>query len=74
VQTVSSSSTTPEPVRGATSSPVRSRGSGVVLTASRQHSLDLFLVGFTALFALTGIGNGSTYKMIPAIFKATRPT
>jgi MFS transporter, NNP family, nitrate/nitrite transporter len=27
-------------------------------------------VGFIVLFVLTGIGNGSTYKMIPAIFRA----
>ena len=27
-------------------------------------------VGFIALFVLSGIGNGSTYKMIPAIFRA----
>jgi NNP family nitrate/nitrite transporter-like MFS transporter len=47
---------------------------GIVLTASKQHSLDLFLVGFISLFVFSGIGNGSTYKMIPAIFKATRPT
>jgi NNP family nitrate/nitrite transporter-like MFS transporter len=46
---------------------------GLVLAASQQHSLPLYLVGFIALFVLTGIGNGSTYKMIPAIFKATRP-
>lgn len=46
---------------------------GLVLVASQQHSLPLYLVGFIALFVLTGIGNGSTYKMIPAIFKATRP-
>ena len=35
-----------------------------------QKSLVLFYVGFIALFALSGIGNGSTYKMIPAIFRA----
>ncbi|MGB8652445.1 MAG: nitrate/nitrite transporter [Mycobacteriales bacterium] len=46
----------------------------VVLAASQQHSLDLYLVGFVTLFALSGVGNGSTYKMIPAIFKATRST
>ena len=46
----------------------------VVLIASEKHSLNLYLLGFVALFTLTGIGNGSTYKMIPAIFKATRPT
>jgi NNP family nitrate/nitrite transporter-like MFS transporter len=41
-----------------------------VLTASRKHSLPLFIVGFLLLFVLSGIGNGSTYKMIPAIFRA----
>ncbi|HUR51859.1 MAG TPA: nitrate/nitrite transporter [Mycobacteriales bacterium] len=46
----------------------------IVLVASRQHSLALYLVGFTSLFVLSGLGNGSTYKMIPAIFKATRPS
>jgi NNP family nitrate/nitrite transporter-like MFS transporter len=45
-------------------------GTGVVLAASRAESLGLFIVGFIALFALTGLGNGSTYKMIPAIFGA----
>jgi NNP family nitrate/nitrite transporter-like MFS transporter len=43
---------------------------GLVLLASARHSEPLFLVGFVALFALSGIGNGSTYKMIPAIFDA----
>lgn len=46
-------------------------GAGTVLEASRQHSLALFLGGFVALFVLSGAGNGSTYKMIPAIFRAT---
>jgi NNP family nitrate/nitrite transporter-like MFS transporter len=40
----------------------------VVLTASEQNSLGLFFAGFIALFALSGLGNGSTYKMIPAVF------
>jgi NNP family nitrate/nitrite transporter-like MFS transporter len=40
----------------------------VVLIASEQKSLGLFFVGFVALFVLSGVGNGSTYKMIPAIF------
>ena len=44
-------------------------GTGVVLVASHQKSLPLFLAGFVALFVLSGIGNGSTYKMIPAIFQ-----
>jgi NNP family nitrate/nitrite transporter-like MFS transporter len=41
----------------------------VVLVASEQKSLALFLGGFIVLFTLSGIGNGSTYKMIPAIFR-----
>jgi NNP family nitrate/nitrite transporter-like MFS transporter len=45
-------------------------GAAGVLTASRQHSLGLFLAAFTALFVLSGVGNGSTYKMIPAIHRA----
>lgn len=43
---------------------------GVVLFASLQESLPLFIAGFLALFVFAGIGNGSTYKMIPAIFFA----
>jgi NNP family nitrate/nitrite transporter-like MFS transporter len=43
---------------------------GVVLFASERESLPLFFVGFVALFVLSGVGNGSTYKMIPAIFAA----
>jgi NNP family nitrate/nitrite transporter-like MFS transporter len=42
----------------------------VVVAASARESLPVFLVGFTALFVLSGVGNGSTYKMIPAIFHA----
>jgi len=41
-----------------------------VLLASRMGSLALFVTGFVALFTFSGIGNGSTYKMIPAIFAA----
>jgi nitrate/nitrite transporter NarK len=42
----------------------------VVLVASYQHSLPLFFAGFIGLFVLSGIGNGSTYKMIPTIFRS----
>ncbi|MGE3140157.1 MAG: MFS transporter [Thermoleophilia bacterium] len=42
----------------------------LVLVASMQGSLALFIGGFIALFVFAGIGNGSTYKMIPAIFGA----
>ncbi|WP_037910833.1 nitrate/nitrite transporter [Actinacidiphila yeochonensis] len=45
-------------------------GAGLVLAASRAGSLPLFLTGFTALFVLSGVGNGSTYTMIPAVFQA----
>jgi NNP family nitrate/nitrite transporter-like MFS transporter len=44
-------------------------GASVVLIASQQRSLPLYIVGFIALFMLSGVGNGSTYKMIPAIFR-----
>ncbi|MFD3874441.1 nitrate/nitrite transporter [Streptomyces sp. NPDC058623] len=43
---------------------------GVVVLASVRASLPVFLIGFVALFALSGVGNGSTYKMIPGIFQA----
>jgi NNP family nitrate/nitrite transporter-like MFS transporter len=41
-----------------------------VLAASERRSLPLFCAGFIALFAFSGAGNGSTYKMIPAVFRA----
>jgi NNP family nitrate/nitrite transporter-like MFS transporter len=47
---------------------------GVVLVASKSNSLALFVIGFISLFVLTGVGNGSVYKMIPAIFKAKATT
>jgi NNP family nitrate/nitrite transporter-like MFS transporter len=43
---------------------------GGVVIASVQESLPLFIGAFIALFILTGVGNGSTYKMIPGIFRA----
>ncbi|MFJ1923611.1 MULTISPECIES: nitrate/nitrite transporter [unclassified Streptomyces] len=42
----------------------------VVVYASGIESLTVFLTGFTALFVLSGLGNGSTYKMIPGVFHA----
>ncbi len=47
---------------------VMALAAGIVLAASLQKSLVLFYLGFIALFVLSGIGNGSTYRMIPAIF------
>ena len=40
-------------------------GSAVVIVASTAHSLPLFTVAFVILFTLSGLGNGSTYAMIP---------
>ena len=42
---------------------------GVVIGASEAKSLPAFLTGFIVLFVLSGIGNGSSYKMIPGIFQ-----
>jgi NNP family nitrate/nitrite transporter-like MFS transporter len=42
---------------------------GVVVAASEAKSLGTFLIGFIALFVLSGLGNGSSYKMIPGIFQ-----
>jgi NNP family nitrate/nitrite transporter-like MFS transporter len=41
----------------------------IVLAASESASLPLFYVGFLLLFVFSGVGNGSTYKMIPAVFR-----
>ncbi len=49
-------------------------GASVVLVASLMQSLPLYLVGFIMLFAFSGIGNGSVYKMIPAIFTSKSGT
>jgi NNP family nitrate/nitrite transporter-like MFS transporter len=48
-------------------------GASIVLLASQLRSLPLYLVGFIALFIFSGIGNGSTYKMIPRIFALKNP-
>ena len=48
--------------------------SALVLIASRTESIPMFVLVFTLLFALTGLGNGSVYKMIPAIFHAESVT
>ncbi|MGE2688783.1 nitrate/nitrite transporter [Mycolicibacterium pulveris] len=38
--------------------------------AATDGQMIAYVVGFIALFILSGIGNGSTYKMIPSIFEA----
>ncbi|MFJ8491473.1 nitrate/nitrite transporter [Streptomyces sp. NPDC094038] len=42
----------------------------LLVVASMQKSLPMFVTVFVVLFALSGLGNGSTYKMIPGIFQA----
>lgn len=45
-------------------------GAAIVLAASQLHSLPTYVLGFVLLFVFSGVGNGSVYKMIPAIFHA----
>ncbi|MBL1087144.1 NarK/NasA family nitrate transporter [Streptomyces actinomycinicus] len=42
----------------------------VLIAAGMRKSLPLFVSVFVVLFVLSGLGNGSTYKMIPGIFQA----
>ncbi|GAA1618097.1 MFS transporter [Catellatospora bangladeshensis] len=48
-------------------------GSYGVVAAVQAKSMAGFLTAFLLLFAAAGAGNGSTYRMIPAIFAATSP-
>jgi NNP family nitrate/nitrite transporter-like MFS transporter len=41
-----------------------------VVWSVQQHAFGAFLTAFMLLFTLAGIGNGTTYRMIPAIFRA----
>ena len=41
-----------------------------VIWSVQQHHFASFLLAFMALFTLAGLGNGTTYRMIPAIFVA----
>ncbi len=40
----------------------------VLIVAANTKSLPMYTVGFIALFIFSGVGNGSTYKMIPGIY------
>ncbi len=42
----------------------------LAIVGVHRYSFPLFFAAFTVIFALSGIGNGSTYKMIPSIFAA----
>ncbi|MEA2192171.1 MAG: transporter, family, nitrate/nitrite transporter, partial [Solirubrobacteraceae bacterium] len=41
---------------------------GVAIQGVQQRSFTVFFGSFMVIFLLAGIGNGSTYKMIPSIF------
>jgi MFS transporter, NNP family, nitrate/nitrite transporter len=41
----------------------------LLLVAVSMHSIALFMGAFAILFGASGVGNGSTYRMIPAIFR-----
>ncbi|GII79153.1 MFS transporter [Sphaerisporangium rufum] len=43
---------------------------GMVAAGVAAHSFALFFTAYLVLVMLTGVGNGSTYRMIPAIFTA----
>ncbi|MFI0501927.1 nitrate/nitrite transporter [Streptomyces albogriseolus] len=43
-------------------------GTLLLLVASAHRSQSLFVAVFTVLFVLSGLGNGSTYKLIPVVF------
>ncbi|MBB4931944.1 NNP family nitrate/nitrite transporter-like MFS transporter [Lipingzhangella halophila] len=45
-------------------------GTGLITMAVLADSLAMFITTFIALVLCTGIGNGSTYKMIPNIYAA----
>ncbi len=44
---------------------------GLIMASLELKSFPLYLASFLLLFVLTGIGNGSTYRMIPSIFTAS---
>jgi NNP family nitrate/nitrite transporter-like MFS transporter len=44
-------------------------GVGGVIWSVGHHAFGPFIASFLVLFVLTGLGNGSTYRMIPAIYR-----
>ena len=40
-----------------------------ILPALHEHQFSVFLYSFITMFILTGLGNGSTFRMIPVIFQ-----
>jgi NNP family nitrate/nitrite transporter-like MFS transporter len=43
---------------------------GVAIAGVRDHSFTVFFAAYVVIFLLAGMGNGSTYRMIPTIFGA----
>ncbi len=43
---------------------------GTAIAAVDSHSFTWFFASYMVIFFLAGVGNGSTYRMIPAIFSA----
>ena len=43
---------------------------GTAIAAVNSHSFTWFFASYMVIFFLAGVGNGSTYRMIPAIFSA----
>src|SRR5919198_1442366 len=43
---------------------------GIAMIGVRQHSFATFFASYMAIFLFAGMGNGSTYRMIPSIFAA----
>ncbi|HZU73085.1 MAG TPA: MFS transporter [Acidimicrobiales bacterium] len=43
---------------------------GAALVGIQRHQFSAFLGSFCGLFVLAGVGNGSIYKLIPAVFAA----
>jgi NNP family nitrate/nitrite transporter-like MFS transporter len=63
----------PEKLAAWTADPSSFPGFSPEITAAVNHNSDIFpwfLALFLFVFAATGVANGSTYKMIPHIFKA----
>ncbi|MGW6006310.1 MFS transporter [Oerskovia enterophila] len=50
---------------------VMALGAFGAIRALESHSFGLFFGSFLLLFVATGIGNGATYRMIPAVFAAS---
>jgi NNP family nitrate/nitrite transporter-like MFS transporter len=42
----------------------------IAIAGVNGHSFTVFFLAFMVIFALSGTGNGSTYRMIPSIFAA----